>query len=232
MEDFLPFELYGIEQDTSEYFKGKRQTEIEKIKSSATLYIGNLSFYTLETRIYLFFSQVGTVKKVIMGLNKNTKNPCGFCFVEYYTREEALKAVNLLNNRKLDGRVIRVDWDIGFEEGRQYGRGYAGGQKRDEFISNYDPDRPNFKFTGKKQHFASSYNSKNDFDNKQNYSDRRNYDKFKSNKYSNEGKENCEGKTFDKNKYETSNKYERKNFDYTENQERKEKQNVLELDWN
>ena len=42
----------------------------------------------------------------------------------------------------LDNRIIRVDWDVGFEEGRQYGRGYTGYQKRDEYVSKFDPDRP------------------------------------------------------------------------------------------
>lgn len=27
---------------------------------------------------------------------------------------------------KLDERVIRVDWDIGYSEGREFGRGYGG----------------------------------------------------------------------------------------------------------
>jgi nuclear cap-binding protein subunit 2 len=42
----------------------------------------------------------------------------------------------------LDSRRIRVDWDLGFEEGRQYGRGYSGAQRRDELNNKDDPDRP------------------------------------------------------------------------------------------
>ena len=33
-----------------------------------------------------------------------------------------------VSGTKLDERIIRTDWDIGFEEGRQYGRGKSGGQ--------------------------------------------------------------------------------------------------------
>ncbi len=44
----------------------------------------------------------------------------------------------------LDMRLIRVDLDTGFEDGRQYGRGYSGAQKRDELSSRSDPERPNF----------------------------------------------------------------------------------------
>lgn len=33
-----------------------------------------------------------------------------------------------VNGTRLDDRVIRTDWDAGFKEGRQFGRGKAGGQ--------------------------------------------------------------------------------------------------------
>lgn len=53
--------------------------------------------------------------------------------------------MNLLNNTILENRQIRVDWDTGFIDGRQFGRGYSGSQKRDEFITKIDPDRPSSK---------------------------------------------------------------------------------------
>lgn len=65
-----------------------------------------------------------------MGLDRNTKTPCGFCFVIYHTRADALAAVRYLNGTKLDNRQLRVDIDYGFEEGRQFGRGRSGGQVR------------------------------------------------------------------------------------------------------
>lgn len=39
-----------------------------------------------------------------------------------------------VNGTKLDDRIIRTDWDAGFIEGRQYGRGRTGGQVRLIFI--------------------------------------------------------------------------------------------------
>lgn len=33
-----------------------------------------------------------------------------------------------INGTRLDDRIIRCDWDAGFIEGRQYGRGKTGGQ--------------------------------------------------------------------------------------------------------
>jgi len=110
---------------------------------SATLYVGNLSFFTSEAQIYELFSRVGTVKRVIMGLDRFKKTPCGFCFVEYMTHAEAIACANFLSETKLDSRVVRCEMDGGFREGRQFGRGLSGGQVRDDRRSKdeYDPGR-------------------------------------------------------------------------------------------
>lgn len=128
--------------------------ELEKTRSSATLYVGNLSFFTTEEQIFELFSKAGEVKHIIMGLDRFNKTPCGFCFVEYHKHEEALECIRYLNNTKLDDRVIRIDLDPGFIEGRQYGRGMSGGQVRDEFRDDYDPGRGGY---GKRLH--SGYDS-------------------------------------------------------------------------
>lgn len=117
------------------------QQELEKAHVSATVYVGNLSFYTTEEQVYELFSKVGPVRRVIMGLDRFNKTPCGFCFVEYFTHEDSLGAVKYLNSTKLDDRIIQIDRDPGFTEGRQYGRGLGGGQKRDEFRQDFDAGR-------------------------------------------------------------------------------------------
>lgn len=134
--------LYDISDGIPEYFKNRKNFSKEKLLNSTCLYIGNLSYFTTEIQIYEYFSKCGEIKRVIMGLNKQTKTPCGFCFVEYLKKEDALIAVAALNNTILDGRVIHVDLDTGFEEGRQYGRGFSGAQKRDDFREKNDPERP------------------------------------------------------------------------------------------
>lgn len=49
-------------------------------------------------------------------------------YVRYYVREDAENAMRFINGTRIDDRVIRTDWDAGFVEGRQYGRGKTGGQ--------------------------------------------------------------------------------------------------------
>ncbi|RVW46786.1 Nuclear cap-binding protein subunit 2 [Vitis vinifera] len=58
----------------------------------------------------------------------------------YYSRDDAEDAVKYISGTVLDDRPIRVDFDWGFQEGRQWGRGRSGGQVRDEYRTDYDPD--------------------------------------------------------------------------------------------
>ncbi len=122
-------------------FKGTKTEQERLLSHSSTLYVGNLSFYTTEEQIHELFSRAGDVKRIIMGLDRNKKTPCGFCFVEYYTRADSENAMRYVNGTKLDDRLIRTDWDAGFVEGRQYGRGKSGGQVRDEYRRDFDPGR-------------------------------------------------------------------------------------------
>ena len=64
------------------YPKGHRKEQDYKLRNSRTLYVGNLSYYTTEEQIHELFSKCGAVKRIVMGLDKFKKTPCGFCFVE------------------------------------------------------------------------------------------------------------------------------------------------------
>ncbi|EGS20432.1 uncharacterized protein CTHT_0022620 [Thermochaetoides thermophila DSM 1495] len=114
---------------------------VVKLQNATTLYVGNLSFYTTEEQVYELFSKCGEIKRLVMGLDRYTKTPCGFCFVEYYTHQDALDCMKYIGGTKLDERIIRTDLDPGFTEGRQYGRGKSGGQVRDEYREDYDEGR-------------------------------------------------------------------------------------------
>ena len=136
----------------------KSPEPVDKLANATTLYVGNLSvalppafwscvdrarrsFYTTEEQIHELFAKVGEIKRLVMGLDRFQKTPCGFCFVEYYTHQDALDCMKYIGGTKLDERLIRTDLDEGFAEGRQYGRGKSGGQVRDEYREEYDPGR-------------------------------------------------------------------------------------------
>ncbi len=113
---------------------------IEK-RNSDWVYVGNLSFDTTESQIDEIFSRVGKITNRVMGLNKYTLEPCGFCFIKYHAHYEALDAVALLHNMEVDERVITVKLDAGYRTNRRYGRGETGGQVRDDRRTEYDAQR-------------------------------------------------------------------------------------------
>jgi len=117
------------------------QEKAMKLAASSTLYVGNLTFYTTEEQLWELFSKVGEISRIIMGLNMESKQQCGFCFVEYNTHNEAANCMRFINGTKLDDRIIRIDWDPGFVPGREYGRGMGGNQRRDQYRQDFDPGR-------------------------------------------------------------------------------------------
>lgn len=118
--------------------------DLRQSLKSATIYVGNLSFYTSEEQIYELFSKCGAIKRIIMGLDRFKFTPCGFCFIIYNTPQEALNAVKYLGDTKLDDKSITIDLDPGFEDGRQFGRGKSGGQVSDELRFEFDAARGGF----------------------------------------------------------------------------------------
>ncbi|AHY78003.1 ADI_G0025710.mRNA.1.CDS.1 [Saccharomyces cerevisiae] len=118
--------------------------ELRESMKSSTIYVGNLSFYTSEEQIYELFSKCGTIKRIIMGLDRFKFTPCGFCFIIYSCPDEALNALKYLSDTKLDEKTITIDLDPGFEDGRQFGRGKSGGQVSDELRFDFDASRGGF----------------------------------------------------------------------------------------
>eukprot|EP00892_Ulva_mutabilis_P005368 jgi/Ulvmu1/3202/UM015_0243.1 len=134
-------ELKGDVQYRDRRFEGTDEEYYRALDRSSTVYVGNLAFTTREEQLYEVFSKVGPVDRVLMGLNQQTKRPCGFAFVIYHSHKAAQSAVSYISGTKVDNRYIRVDMDWGFQEGRQYGRGKTGGQVRDEFRQDFDAGR-------------------------------------------------------------------------------------------
>lgn len=130
-------ELYkSIQKNTCGYFDTRNYSSKEEyqnaLKNSTTLYIGNVNTKTKESQIYELFSKCGPVQRIVIGVNKATLEPCGFAFVVYKTREDAMYAIKTLNGTRLNNQPIRTDIDPGFIEGRQYGRGKEGNQVRQD----------------------------------------------------------------------------------------------------
>jgi len=79
------------------------------------LFIGNLAFKIRERELYDIMDRAGRVKNVHVGVNRRTGQSKGFAFVEFETKEDAEEAFKRFQDYELEGRRLRVDWDVGLE---------------------------------------------------------------------------------------------------------------------
>ncbi len=73
------------------------------------LFVGNLSFRTLEADLNDHFSAAGVVTSCNIMLDKFTGKSRGFAFVEFGSAEEAKKAVEMFHGKELQGRQLTVN---------------------------------------------------------------------------------------------------------------------------
>ena len=93
------------------------------------LYVGNLSFETMESDLQELFSKVGHVASCSLITDKFTGKSRGFAFVEMASDEEAKKAIAELNGKSVDGRALTVNEARPREDRprRDFGGGGGGG---------------------------------------------------------------------------------------------------------
>ncbi len=77
--------------------------------NDSRLFVGNLSYQTMENDLQDYFSQAGVVTSVNLMLDKFTGKSRGFAFVEYSTGDEANKAVEMFHNKEFQGRALTVN---------------------------------------------------------------------------------------------------------------------------
>ena len=77
--------------------------------NESRLFVGNLSYQTMENDLQEYFSQAGVVTSVNLMLDKFTGKSRGFAFIEFSTSEEANKAVEMFHGKELQGRSLTVN---------------------------------------------------------------------------------------------------------------------------
>jgi cold-inducible RNA-binding protein len=96
------------------------------------LFVGNLSYQTMERDLQDYFAQAGAVTSVTLMLDKFTGKSRGFAFIEYSTPEEANKAVEMFHGKELQGRALTVNIARPREErAPRPSGGYRGGREGD-----------------------------------------------------------------------------------------------------
>jgi RNA recognition motif-containing protein len=77
--------------------------------SQSRLFVGNLSYQTMENDLQEYFSQAGIVSSVNLMLDKFTGKSRGFAFIEFSSPTEANKAVEMFHNKEFQGRQLTVN---------------------------------------------------------------------------------------------------------------------------
>jgi len=90
------------------------------------LYVGNLPYNVSEDDLRALFSQAGEVKEVTLILDRETRRPKGFGFVEMATDADAQSAIQKFNGHELGGRAMTVNVARPREE--RGGGGFGGGR--------------------------------------------------------------------------------------------------------
>ncbi len=92
------------------------------------LFVGNLSYNVTEDEQRELFSQAGELKEVALIVDRDTRRPKGFGFVEFVNQADAEKAIQMFNDYELDNRRLTVNIARPREErGGGGGRGGRGG---------------------------------------------------------------------------------------------------------
>jgi len=87
---------------------------------SSTLFVGNLPYNFHEREVRDLFERCGRLGDISIGINKRTGESKGYAFISFEERHDAETAFNRYNGFEIDGRRLRLDWDIGYEKKKAY----------------------------------------------------------------------------------------------------------------
>jgi RNA recognition motif-containing protein len=93
---------------------------------SKKMYVGNMNYSTTEETLNTLFAEFGSVTSVKIITEPVTNRSRGFGFVEMENDEDADKAINALNGKEVDGRMLKIN------EARDKNSG-DGGNNRNKF---------------------------------------------------------------------------------------------------
>ena len=93
------------------------------------LFVGKLSFDTTDDTLNTLFAEFGKVVSAQVATDRDTKQSKGFGFVEMENAEEAQKAINMLDGKTFEGRMIIVNIARPREDRPQQGNFRSGYQR-------------------------------------------------------------------------------------------------------
>ncbi|KAL4578149.1 hypothetical protein LXL04_014268 [Taraxacum kok-saghyz] len=76
---------------------------------ASKIIVRNLSYSTSESCLKEEFSNFGKIAEVKLVKDENTKKSKGYAFVQYTNQDDAMSALETMDDKYLDGRVILVE---------------------------------------------------------------------------------------------------------------------------
>ncbi|CAA9550587.1 RNA-binding protein [uncultured Synechococcales cyanobacterium] len=96
-----------------------------------TIYVGNLSYQATEADLREVFAEYGTIKRVVLPIDRETGRMRGFAFVEMGSDPEEDSAITELDGAEWMGRQLRVNKakprEAGGGQGSRPSGGYSAG---------------------------------------------------------------------------------------------------------
>lgn len=74
-----------------------------------TIYVGNLSYQATENDVREVFNEYGTVKRIVLPVDRETGRMRGFAFVEMTEDNDEEKAIADLDGAEWMGRQLKVN---------------------------------------------------------------------------------------------------------------------------
>lgn len=103
-------------------------TKAEPSAPSKTLFIGNMSFEMSDKDLNDLFRDIRNVKDVRVAIDRRTGQPRGFAHADFIDVASATSAKEVLKEKVLYGRQLRVDYSTSVSQGKRD----AGNEKADE----------------------------------------------------------------------------------------------------
>jgi len=75
---------------------------------SAKIYVGNLPWSVRDDKLREIFSKFGEISEAVVILNKFSGRSKGFGFVTFVKKESADAAISEMNNKEIEGRILKV----------------------------------------------------------------------------------------------------------------------------
>lgn len=89
-----------------------RGTDEERMRT-CSIFVGNLPYIYEERDVVNMMERFGRLRQVSVPIDRYTRRNRGFAFVDFEQRADAEDAFAKFDGYELEGRKLRLDWDIG-----------------------------------------------------------------------------------------------------------------------